>query len=78
MLILSIKLCNTKTTDPWTNFDGSPIVCRITGCGKKPVYSDWNRRYCSTHINGDHYCRYPNCTNNIPNSSTSQYCYEHR
>lgn len=76
-LLGSMGSCNKKQDDPWTNCDGSKIVCRRTGCGRSPVYSDWNRRYCSLHINESHYCRYPGCTNQIPNSSTGGYCYKH-
>lgn len=76
-LIAGINSCTEEPDNPWTNFDGSPIVCRRTGCGRTPMYSDWNRRYCSTHIQEDHYCRYPGCLNPIPNSSTRRYCSEH-
>lgn len=31
--------------------DGTSIVCRVTGCGKTPVYSDWDDRYCDEHLN---------------------------
>ena len=68
---------SAKSHDAWHNYDGTEIVCRRSGCGKKPLYSDWNRRYCSTHINETHYCRYPKCMNEIPNSSGSRYCYLH-
>lgn len=77
LLVVSIGSCSTEQDDPWTNYDGSRIVCRRTGCGRSPVYSDWNRRYCSTHLKEDHYCRYPGCMNRISNSSTGQYCSEH-
>lgn len=53
------------------------IKCRHAGCGKDPVYSDWTRRYCSEHINGTHYCRYPGCLNEISNYSTDLYCNKH-
>ena len=77
LTLVGISSCNTAEEDPWTNYDGSAIVCRRQGCGEKPVYPDWNRRYCSLHIQDDHYCRYPDCTNKIPNSSESKYCSEH-
>ena len=77
LILVSLNSCDSTKDDPWTNFDGSAIVCRHQGCGKKPVYSDWNRRYCSLHIKGEHYCRYPGCSNRISNSSTSRYCSEH-
>ena len=57
--------------------DDNSVKCRRSGCGKEPVYTDWDRRYCSEHINDTHYCRYPHCTNEIPNSSINQYCPEH-
>ena len=72
------KYQKSKVDDPWTNSDGSQIVCRRIGCGKKPVYPDWNRRYCEEHIKGEHSCRYPNCFNKIPNSSEDVYCEEHK
>lgn len=37
--------------DEWTNYDGSKIVCRVSGCGNTPLYSNWDDRYCSEHIN---------------------------
>ena len=76
-LVVSIGSCAGEQDDPWTNYDGSRIVCRRSGCGRSPVYSDWNRRYCSAHINDDHYCRYPGCMNRIANSSTGSYCSKH-
>ncbi len=36
--------------DEWHNFDGTPIVCRYNGCGKKPLYSNWEDRFCAEHI----------------------------
>lgn len=77
LLVASIASCTTEGGDPWTNFGGSRIVCRRTGCGRSPVYSDWNRRYCSIHIKEDHYCRYPGCMNRISNSSYRRYCSKH-
>lgn len=77
LLAVCLNSCEGKKDDPWTNYDGSRIVCRRSGCGRTPVYSDWNRRYCSTHINETHYCRYPGCLNEIPNNSSSRYCYKH-
>lgn len=77
LLVFSIGACDTEQDDPWTHYDGSRIVCRRSGCGRSPVYSDWNRRYCSAHISDDHYCRYPGCMNRISNSSTGSYCSKH-
>jgi len=53
------------------------VKCRRSGCGKEAVHEEWDRRYCSENIRETHYCRYPGCTNQIPNSSTKQYCYNH-
>ncbi|MBR1532943.1 MAG: hypothetical protein IJ639_01140 [Ruminococcus sp.] len=47
--ISSISSSN-NTKDEWHNFDGSEIVCRVNGCGKKPVYSNWDKRFCSEHL----------------------------
>ena len=77
LLVFIIGACDAEQDDPWTNYDGSRIVCRRTGCGRTPVYSDWSRRYCPTHIKEDHYCRYPGCMYRIPNNSTRKYCSEH-
>lgn len=41
---------NETETDDWHNYDGSEIVCRITYCGKAPLYSNWEDRYCEDHI----------------------------
>lgn len=70
-------LSDEKEDDPWTNSDGSSIVCRRVDCGERPVYPDWNRRYCSVHIKESHYCRHPDCSNKIPNDSVGVYCSEH-
>lgn len=57
--------------------DAEIIKCRRSGCGKEAEYTDWNRRYCSEHINETHYCRYPGCLNEISNYSGDLYCHEH-
>lgn len=77
LIIGNLGSCSKEKDDPWTNVLGDPIVCRRSGCGETPVFADWNRRYCSEHIKETHYCRYPNCTEEISNLSTSQYCYKH-
>jgi hypothetical protein len=77
-LLLIGGFLDKEEDDPWTNSDGSSIVCRRVDCGEKPVYPDWNRRYCSVHIKEDHPCRHPDCFNRIPNDSESVYCAEHR
>ncbi|MBR5826130.1 MAG: hypothetical protein IKY78_03490 [Clostridia bacterium] len=71
-------ISDEKEDDPWTNSDGSSIVCRRVDCGERPVYPDWNRRYCSVHIKESHYCRHPDCSNKIPNDSEGVYCSEHQ
>ena len=53
------------------------VKCRRSGCGREAKYTDWNRRYCSEHINETHYCRYPGCLNEISNYSGDLYCHEH-
>lgn len=42
---------HSSNKDEWYTWDGSPIVCRVSGCGKKPVYSDWDDRFCIEHLN---------------------------
>lgn len=37
--------------DEWHYSDGSSIVCRVNGCGKNPVYSNWDDRFCKEHLN---------------------------
>lgn len=37
--------------DEWHYSDGSSIVCRVSGCGKTPVYSNWDDRFCKEHLN---------------------------
>lgn len=41
---------NTKK-DEWHYSNGASIVCRVDGCGKTPVYSNWDDRYCEEHLN---------------------------
>lgn len=41
---------NNKKQDEWKTFDGEDIVCRFVGCGNRPLYSNWEDRYCSDHI----------------------------
>ncbi len=76
--LYGFQACQEKEDDPWTNSDGTPVVCRRVSCGKKPVYPDWNRRYCEVHIQDTHSCRYPKCYTDIPNESGEVYCPEHR
>lgn len=37
--------------DKWHYSNGESIICRVNGCGKKPVYSNWNDRFCEDHLN---------------------------
>lgn len=68
-----------KQDDPWTiSLTGETITCRRVGCGKTPLYHEWNRRYCSEHIQGTRTCRYPGCDTQISNSSLYEHCTEHR
>ena len=47
--IYNIFASNDK--DEWHYSNGESIVCRVDGCGKKPVYSNWNDRFCEEHLN---------------------------
>ena len=79
LLLASLVGCfATQEDDPWTNSDGTPIVCRRQGCGRTPKYPDWERRFCEEHILDTHYCRHPDCYNQIPNESGERYCEEHQ
>ena len=51
-----------------------PQVCRITGCGKVAYHSDWGRRFCYEHIDGDKYCHFGSCENKLPRNSKEIYC----
>ena len=44
-------LTDNTEKDEWHYSDGTSIVCRVTGCVKTPVYSDWDDRYCDEHLN---------------------------
>lgn len=49
-----ISLCKNNSEnkkDEWHYSDGSSIVCRVSGCGKTPVYSNWDDRFCKEHLN---------------------------
>ena len=51
--LIAIIVFSGKDTnkDEWHTFDGSTIVCRVSGCGKTPVYSNWDDRFCREHLN---------------------------
>lgn len=70
-LLSALGRCNKETESYGT------IICRRQGCGQKPVFQEWNRRFCSIHINDFHYCRYPGCMEEISNMKSRQYCYKH-
>lgn len=81
LIIVGVKSCSSDDDTPSQSTPtsySSAYVCRRSGCGKTPVYTDWNRRFCSEHINDTSYCRHPDCMNPAPHTSTSQYCAEHR
>lgn len=44
-------LTDNTEKDEWHYSDGTSIVCRVTGCGNTPIYSDWDDRYCEEHLN---------------------------
>ena len=52
--------------------------CRYSGCEKTAKYSDWDRRYCTEHLQGEKYCRHPYCSERIPINGLSDYCWEHK
>ena len=84
LIIVGVKSCSSNdkpsksTPSTYSNSYSNTYVCRRSGCGKEPLYTDWNRRYCSEHINETSYCRHPECMNPVPHTSTSPYCAEHR
>ena len=45
-----INNSNNSKKDEWHNYDGSEIICRVQGCGKRPLYSNWDNRFCAEHI----------------------------
>ena len=69
-------LFNMSTSS--SSSESKEYVCRHTGCGRTPIYTDWERRFCSTHIQDDKYCRHPYCSERIPKTSSSKYCSKHR
>ena len=58
-------------------FEYDEYKCRHTRCDNKAKYSDWDRRFCSEHLQGTKYCRYPNCSERIPINSLDNYCSNH-
>lgn len=74
LILFVLKSCGNSRSSS----NNGTEKCRRQGCSRTAVFSDWNQRYCSTHIEEDHYCRYPSCMEKISNYSTNQYCYKHR
>ena len=37
LVVFIIGACDAEQDDPWTNYDGSRIVCQRTGCGRTPL-----------------------------------------
>lgn len=50
IIVISSVASVFESKDEWHYSDGTEIVCRVTGCGKTPVYSDWEDRYCVEHL----------------------------
>lgn len=79
LLLWFVGAMTQEKDDPWTNaLTGEIITCRRVGCGRTPVYHEWNRRFCTEHIQETRSCRYPNCDVQIPNSSLYEHCDKHR
>ena len=48
---ICVGIGKTNKKDEWHYSNGSSIVCRVNGCGKNPMYSNWEDRYCKEHLN---------------------------
>ena len=59
------------------NKEHTEVVCRRSGCGKPAKHSEWDRRYCAEHLQGEKYCRYPGCSELIPINGFDDYCWKH-
>lgn len=70
------RLSNKKSSSSGIEYD--EYKCRHSGCNKRAETSEWERRFCSEHLNGMKYCRYPHCDEQIPINGTSEYCWKHR
>ncbi len=68
----------SKQEDDGLDYDKYESNCRHSGCDKKALYTDWDKRYCSEHLQGTKYCRYPGCGEKIPINGLYDYCSEHR
>lgn len=75
ILVILYKTTSGKPKhDDWHNFDGSVIVCRVVDCGRQPLYSDWDNRFCAAHI--DRSANYQNAQKQAEDSSTDTGPYE--
>ncbi len=50
VVVLALISNNNNSKDVWHNYDGSDIICRVYGCGKRPVYPNWDDRFCIEHL----------------------------
>lgn len=50
VVILIKATAGNDKNDDWHYSNGSEIVCRVSGCESRPLYSDWNNRFCAEHI----------------------------
>lgn len=70
------RLSDTKPESNGIEYD--EYKCRHSGCKNRAEYSEWERRFCAEHLQGTKYCRYPHCSEQIPISGTSVYCWKHK
>ena len=71
------RLSGVKTTSGGFGIDYDEYKCRHTGCKNKARYSNWDKRFCSEHLQGTKYCRHPHCSELIPINGLSNYCSKH-
>ena len=69
------RLSNVKSNSDVLDYNENK--CRHTGCKKRAKYSNWEHRFCSEHLQGMKYCRYPTCSEQIPIYGFSEYCAKH-
>ena len=68
----------SKTESKSNGLEYDEYKCRHTGCDKRAKSSDWDYRFCEEHLQGMKYCRYPNCSEQIPINGTTNYCWKHK
>ena len=54
ILIIIATICiltKNNKKDDLHYFNGSQVVCRVDGCGKTPLYTNWDDRFCEEHLN---------------------------